>query len=93
MLKTRLWTGGYGVRIKVVVRDLLFIKMARPALRITQPPIQSVKLFFPYEKRPGVNLTTLFYTVQMLRTSAATFVVPKYTFMAYAGRILPFYKQ
>ena len=53
MLKTRLRTEGYGVRIKVVAGDLLFFKRATPALGLTQLPIQWVMQSFPCDKTTG----------------------------------------
>jgi len=54
----------------------LLSKPPRPALRPTQPPIQSVLRFFPGEKQPGVKLTAHLHLVPRLRMSGVTSSLP-----------------
>jgi hypothetical protein len=62
----------------------LFSKITRPALRLTQPPIQWVPGLVPGVKKEEVlNLTTYFHLVLRLRMSGVAFWLLPYTFVAW----------
>jgi hypothetical protein len=87
---TRPWAGYFGIQISAGARDFSFSKTSRPALGLSQPPVQLVSgVLIVGVKQLGYEVDHSPPSSAEVKNEWSCTSVPPYAFMACRGNTLP----